>query len=244
VRVQLGVLPLVAALLTGVACPQRTANAGDRPEDRAAERRAMVRHQIARRGVKDRRVLAAMTRVKRHLFVPAARRAAAYADHPLPIGEGQTISQPYIVAAMTEALALTPGSRVLEIGTGSGYQAAILGELAGQVYTIEIVPALGRRSRALLRALGYKNVHVRTGDGYAGWPDKAPFDAVILTAAPPKIPAPLIHQLKVGGHLVAPAGPMGDQRLFRLTKTRRGVTRRQLMDVRFVPMTGRAQQER
>ncbi len=240
-RSWLGPLPLLCALLTGVACPQPTADAGDRPKGRSAERRAMVRNQIAARGIKDPRVLAAMVRVKRHLFVPAARRASAYADHPLPIGQSQTISQPYIVGAMTEALELKPGARVLEIGTGSGYQAAILGELAGQVYTVEIVPTLGRRSKALLRSLGYKNIHVRIGDGYAGWPDKAPFDAIILTAAPPRIPAPLIKQLRVGGHLVAPAGPMGNQQLFRLTKTRRGVKKKHLMDVRFVPMTGRAQ---
>jgi protein-L-isoaspartate(D-aspartate) O-methyltransferase len=235
-------LALLLAVLT--ACPHRTAGGDPKDKDRRAERRAMVRHQIRARGVKDKRVLEAMVRVKRHLFVPRSRRHAAYDDHPLPIGEGQTISQPYIVAAMTEALQIGPTSRVLEIGTGSGYQAAILGEIAREVYTIEIVPALGRRARKLLASLGYKNIHVRIGDGYAGWPDKAPFDAVILTAAPPKVPAPLIKQLKLGGHLVAPAGPTGDQRLFRLTRTARGLRRKHLMDVRFVPMTGRAQRER
>jgi len=232
-------------LLASAACPQPTAGAGDPAgRDRLAERAAMVRLQIQARGVKDPRVLRAMRKVRRHLFVPPSRRPSAYEDNPLPIGEGQTISQPYIVAAMTEALRLQPGARVLEIGTGSGYQAAILGELAAEVYSIEILPGLGQRAGRLLGSLGYKNVHVRVGDGYAGWPDKAPFDAVILTAAPPSIPAPLIKQLRRGGHLVAPAGPSGDQRLYRLTRTASGVKREFLMGVRFVPMTGRAQRER
>jgi protein-L-isoaspartate(D-aspartate) O-methyltransferase len=201
----------------------------------------MVRRQIVARGVRDRRVLAAMRKVKRHLFVPARHQAEAYADHPLPIGEGQTISQPYIVALMTEALRIGPKARVLEIGTGSGYQAAVLAEVAGQVYSIEIVPKLGQRARALLKKLGYKNVQVRIGDGYAGWRSKAPFDAVILTAAPPSVPTPLIEQLKKGGALVAPIGLSGDQRLIRITKTRDGKLRREnLLDVRFVPMTGKA----
>jgi len=182
-----------------------------------------------------------MRRVKRHLFVPPGQRDAAYDDHPLPIGEGQTISQPYIVGLMSEALRLKPETRVLEIGTGSGYQAAILGELAREVYTIEIVRPLGEQARALLAQLGYKNIHVRIGDGYAGWPDKAPFDAIILTASPVKIPEPLIRQLKVGGVLVAPVGPAGDQRLIRLTRGKDGrVKREHLLDVRFVPMTGKA----
>jgi len=201
----------------------------------------MVRRQIVARGVRDKRVLAAMRKVRRHLFVPARHQAEAYADHPLPIGEGQTISQPYIVALMTEALRVGPRARVLEIGTGSGYQAAVLAEVAGQVYSIEIVEKLGQRAGALLKKLGYKNVHVRIGDGYAGWRSKAPFDAVILTAAPPSVPTPLIEQLKRGGALVAPVGLSGDQRLIRITKTRDGKLRREnLLDVRFVPMTGKA----
>lgn len=229
-------LPLgLAAILAS--CLQTPATAGDRAE----ERRAMVRTQIRARGVKDRRVLAAMEKVPRHLFVPGRLAEAAYADHPLPIGEGQTISQPYIVGFMSEALRLAPTSRVLEIGTGSGYQAAVLGELCKEVYTIEIVAGLGKAAGKLLAGLGYKHVHVRVGDGYQGWPEKAPFDAVMLTAAPEKVPEPLLRQLKVGGVLVAPVGPSGDQRLIRLTRTASGVKREHLLDVRFVPMTGKAQ---
>ena len=231
---------LLPVLLLQLACLQRQADAeGD--GDRAAARAEMVRRQIVARGVRDKRVLAAMRKVRRHLFVPARHQAEAYADHPLPIGEGQTISQPYIVALMTEALRVGPRARVLEIGTGSGYQAAVLAEVAGQVYSIEIVEKLGQRAGALLKKLGYKNVHVRIGDGYAGWRSKAPFDAVILTAAPPSVPTPLIEQLKRGGALVAPVGLSGDQRLIRITKTRDGKLRREnLLDVRFVPMTGKA----
>jgi protein-L-isoaspartate(D-aspartate) O-methyltransferase len=228
-----------------VACLQRQADA-DRPQggDRATERSAMVRDQIARRGVENKRVLAAMRRVKRHLFVPSRHQASAYDDHPLPIGKKQTISQPYIVAFMTEALRLPSGARVLEIGTGSGYQAAVLGEVAKEVYSIEIVPELGKQARKLLKRLGYRNVHVRIGDGYAGWPKKAPFDGVILTAAPVSIPHPLIKQLKKGGALVAPVGASGNQRLIRITKSKDGTIRREhLMDVRFVPMTGQARGE-
>ena len=233
-------LLLVLSLL---AC-QRQAEA-DRPAtDRVAAREAMVRRQIAARGVKDKRVLAALRKVKRHLFVPRQRQDEAYDDHPLSIGQGQTISQPYIVALMTEALALKPESRVLEIGTGSGYQAAVLGEMARQVYSIEIVPSLGKQARKLLRQLGYKNIHVRIGDGYAGWPEKAPFDAVILTAAPVSLPRPLTDQLARGGRLVAPVGPSGYQQLIRITKGKDGKLRREkLLDVRFVPMTGKARGE-
>jgi len=214
----------------------------DAERDYPGERASMVVHQIAARGVKDRRVLAAMRKIKRHLFIPERYRARAYGDHPVPIGYDQTISQPYIVGSMTEALQLKKGARVLEIGTGSGYQAAVLGEIVREVYTIEIVPELGQRAKKLLARLGYKNIHVRVGDGYAGWPDKAPFDAVILTAAPPKIPRPLIDQLKAGGVLVAPVGRRL-QDLVRLTKTTKGVRRERLYGVRFVPMTGKAQGE-
>jgi protein-L-isoaspartate(D-aspartate) O-methyltransferase len=232
-RALLRLLPLL------LACCQTPA--GAQSPDRVEERRTMVRTQIRARGVKDRRVLAALEKVRRHLFVPARLGAAAYDDHPLPIGEGQTISQPYIVALMSEALRLAPGARVLEVGTGSGYQAAVLGELCKEVYTIEIVPSLGKGAAKLLAGLGYRNVQVRVGDGYQGWPEKAPFDAVLLTAAPETIPAPLIRQLKLGGVLVAPVGPSGDQRLVRLTRTASGVRREHLLDVRFVPMTGKAQ---
>ncbi|MCA9667555.1 MAG: protein-L-isoaspartate(D-aspartate) O-methyltransferase [Myxococcales bacterium] len=205
----------------------------------------MVREQIAARGVKDRRVLDAMRKVPRHLFVPPSHRALAYADRPLPIGHSQTISQPYIVGYMSEALQLSRlrGRRrpkVLEIGTGSGYQAAVLAAMGAEVYSIEIVAPLGQRARAVLAKLGYKHVHVRIGDGYAGDKGHTPFDAVILTAAPPKIPQPLIDQLRVGGVLVAPEGRHA-QRLIRITRTTIGLRRERLFGVRFVPMTGKAQ---
>lgn len=187
--------------------------------------------------VTDPKVLNAMRRVPRHKFVPKAMVPYAYANRPLPIGEDQTISQPLIVGYMTQALKLTTSTKVLEIGTGSGYQAAILGELAQEVYTIEIVESLGRRSRSLLKRLGYKNVHVRIGDGYRGWPEKAPFDAVIVTCSPDHIPQPLVSQLKVGGLMMIPV--KGELILIR--KTEAGMKREKKMDVRFVPMTGEAQ---
>ena len=209
----------------------------------AAERNAMVREQIEARAVKDPAVLGALRRVPRHEFVPAAMRPHAYADRPLPIGEGQTISQPYIVAFMTELLEVRPGQRILEIGTGSGYQAAILAELGVEVYTIEIVERLAMTARALLERLGYTNVHVRAGDGYGGWPEFAPFDRIIVTAAPPRLPQPLIDQLKPGGRLVVPEGEH-DQDLVLYTKTNDGKLRREkVLPVRFVPMTGQAQKK-
>jgi protein-L-isoaspartate(D-aspartate) O-methyltransferase len=211
--------------------------AGAEP-DYARQRRAMVATQIEARGVRDQRVLRAMTAVKRHLFVPQNLRTWAYDDRPLPIGHGQTISQPYIVAAMTEALQLTGRDKVLEIGTGSGYQAAVLARLAGKVYSMEIVTGLCRPARLRLARLGYGNVRVRCGDGYKGWPKQAPFQAIILTCAPPRLPAALVDQLAPGGRLVAPVGPVfGVQRLILVTKDKRGmVSRRTLMMVRFVPM--------
>ena len=236
-------LTLLALLAIQGACRNR--GSADPGQRWVARREALVRHQIKARGIKDARVLAAMRKVPRHLFVPPSLRARAYGDYPLPIGKRQTISQPYIVALMSEALQLKPGARVLEIGTGSGYQAAVLGELAKEVYSVEIIPALGQRSARLLRKLGYRNVHVRVGDGYQGWPAKAPFDAVILTAAPHRIPAPLLSQLKQpGGVLVAPVGPARDQRLIRVTRTAKGFKREHLLDVRFVPMTGKALKSR
>ena len=207
----------------------------------AEERAAMVRSQIARRGVKDDRVLRAMERVERHRFVPEELRDRAYEDYPLPIGHEQTISQPYIVALMSALLDLDGDEKVLEIGTGSGYQAAVLGELADRVYTIEIVAPLAERARALLAELGYDNVHVRAGDGYRGWPEEAPFDGIILTAAPPEVPQPLVDQLAPGGLLVAPVGDV-DQELLVLEKTAAGLERREVIPVRFVPMTGEAQE--
>jgi protein-L-isoaspartate(D-aspartate) O-methyltransferase len=203
------------------------------------ERRRMVDTQLAARDIHDAKVLAAMKRVPRHLFVPENERRYAYGDGPLPIGEGQTISQPYIVAYMTQALDLQPGDRVLEVGTGSGYQAAVLAELVAEVDTIEILPELARRAELLLMELGYKNVHVRAGDGYRGWPEKSPFDAIIVTAAPDHVPQPLIDQLKVGGRLVIPVGSW-DQEMVIITKTEKGVLEHRTIGVRFVPMTGEA----
>jgi protein-L-isoaspartate(D-aspartate) O-methyltransferase len=199
----------------------------------------MVREQIAGRGIEDPRVLAALSRVPRHELVPEDVRAHAYEDRPLPIGHGQTISQPFVVAYMTEQLRLRGGERVLEIGTGSGYQAAVLAEIAGEVFSIEIVAPLGERARADLKRLGYKNVHVRIGDGYRGWPEQAPFDAIIVTAAPGHVPQPLIDQLAVGGRLVLPVGSF-DQELLRIERHADGIREERLIDVRFVPMRGEA----
>jgi protein-L-isoaspartate(D-aspartate) O-methyltransferase len=196
----------------------------------------MVVEQIQSRGVKDVRVLAAMRDVPRHLFVPDHLRAQAYEDRPLPIGQGQTISQPFIVAYMTEALAVRPADRILEIGTGSGYQAAVLARLAGEVYTIEIVPELARLAAARLKP--YAHVRVREGDGYAGWPERAPFDRIMVTAAPERIPQPLIDQLAPGGRLVIPVGT-AEQWLTVVEKTTGGVVERRTIPVRFVPFTRR-----
>jgi protein-L-isoaspartate(D-aspartate) O-methyltransferase len=200
----------------------------------------MVREQLVARGIRDARVLAAMRSVPRHELVPESQREYAYEDGPLPIGEGQTISQPYIVAAMSEAAALTGDERVLEVGTGSGYQAAVLAELAREVYTIELEPELAARAKRDLERLGYANVHTRTGDGYRGWPEVAPFDAILVTAAPDHVPPALESQLKQGGRLVIPVGDSGDQELWLFTKTERGLERQRLMPVRFVPLRRRA----
>jgi len=204
------------------------------------QRERMVRDQIEARGVRNYAVLRAMRKVPRHLFVPEAYRSRAYSDMPLPIGEGKTISQPYIVAYMTEALKLQPTDRVLEIGTGSGYQAAVLAECAKEVYSIEILPELAQQARDVLDVLGYSNVHIKIGDGYLGWPEKAPFNAIILTAAPPTLPPPLLDQLAEGGRLIAPIGT-DFQQLILLKKTKEGFQKQSLLPVRFVPMTGRAQ---
>jgi protein-L-isoaspartate(D-aspartate) O-methyltransferase len=208
-----------------------------------AQRLRMVATQIEARGVAHPCVLDAMRRIQRHLFVPPAGRGQAYADRPLPIGHQQTISQPYIVALMSELVRPEPGTKVLEIGTGSGYQAAVLAECAGQVYTIEIVSELGRQAAELLPRLGYDNVHTRIGDGFDGWPEHAPFDAIVVTAAPPRIPQPLLDQLAPDGRLVIPVGE-GFQNLVLVTRTADGFERRTITPVRFVPMTGKAQQER
>lgn len=200
-------------------------------------RRAMVAEQLERRGVRDEAVLAAMRTVPRHLFVPEDLRAQAYDDKPLPIGEGQTISQPYVVAAMTEALQVGAGDRVLEVGTGSGYQAAVLAEVVSDVYTIEVVPALAVAAERRLRGLCYTNVHVRQGDGAAGWPEEAPFDGVLVACGAPEVPPELLRQVAPGRRLVIPVGPAGDvMDLLVLEKDAEGgFRRRTLMPVRFVP---------
>jgi len=211
--------------------------------ERVEARETMVVRQIVWRDVKDPNVLKAMRTVPRHAFVPAGQRAYAYEDHPLPIGEGQTISQPYIVAFMTEALGLDPNSRVLEIGTGSGYQAAVCAEIAREVYTIEIVEPLAKSAARTLKALGYSNVVVKAGDGFYGWPEKGPFDAIIGTAAAKRVPPALLDQLKRGGRMILPVGDaMGFQYLLLITKDADGgLDQRRVMPVRFVPMTGQVQ---
>lgn len=232
-------LPALALLLAWV-----LALAAPLPaDDFAGARRRMVEEQIRARGVTAPRVLAAMEAVPRHLFVPEGERQRAYTDSPLPIGAGQTISQPYIVALMTSLLDVQPGDRILEVGTGSGYQAAVLSRLARRVYTVEILEPLANRARRTLAALGYDNVHVRVGDGYQGWPEEAPFDGIIVTAAPRHVPEPLLRQLKTGGKLVIPVGE-GYQDLEVLTKRAGGgFDRTKVLPVRFVPMTGQVQRD-
>lgn len=202
------------------------------------ERRRMVDEQLRARDIRSARVLGAMLAVPRHLFVPEPQRAQAYIDAPLPIGHAQTISQPYIVAFMTQALEVAPEHRVLEVGTGSGYQAAVLGVLAKDVYTIEIVAPLAARARETLSRLGHRNIHVRTGNGYLGWPEEAPFDRVIVTAAPDEVPPALIQQLKIGGLMAIPVG-VGLQELRILRRTPTGTETLSTLPVRFVPMTGK-----
>ena len=218
------------------------------PEEReqwfALARKRMVREQLQGpgRNIRNPRVLAAMAKVPRHRFVPKEYWDEAYEDHPLPIGYGQTISQPFIVAFMTEAIDPQPDDKVLEIGTGSGYQAAILAELVKEVYTIEIVPELGRRAQRTLEELGYTNVHVRIGDGYRGWPEAAPFDAILLTCAPDHVPPPLTQQLKEGGRMILPVtGTFGMQELILLLKKDGKLYERAVLPVRFVPMVGEAE---
>lgn len=217
---------------------------GEAEEDPyATARERMVREQLLAfdRDIHDRRVLAAMRQVPRHELVPEEIRHLAYEDRPLPIGYGQTISQPYIVAFMTQQLRPQPTDRVLEIGTGSGYQAAVLSPLVAEVFTIEIVAPLAERTRRDLKRLGCNNVQVRAGDGYLGWPEAAPFDAIIVTCAPEAVPQPLIDQLKEGGRMIVPVGPTGGaQTLVRLEKTGGKLRRTDVLAVRFVPMTGQA----
>jgi protein-L-isoaspartate(D-aspartate) O-methyltransferase len=215
---------------------------GDAGEDPFRERRLeMVDTQIADRGVKDGRVLDAMRRVPRHAFVPRDQVDRAYEDRPLPIGEGQTISQPYTVALMTELLDVQPGEVVLEIGTGSGYQAAVLAELTDRVHTVEILPELARRAARTLDRLGYTEMKRRTADGYFGWRENGPYDGIIVTAAPDHIPAPLVEQLREGGRMVIPVGPPGSyQTLWRLTKQEGKVMSENITDVAFVPLVRRS----
>lgn len=217
-----------------------------RSEERRGERLEMVGEQIRARGVTNGAVLAAMSDVPRHWFVPESVRESAYADRPLPIGEGQTISQPYIVALMTAALKLTNESRVLEIGTGSGYQAAVLAEITPHVYTIEIVEPLGRRAMQTFKDRGYDTIAAKVGDGYQGWTEKGPFDAIIVTCAPDHVPGQLVEQLKVGGRICIPVGEEGGVQWLRLlTKKDNGeLESRDLEAVRFVPMTGAAEEKR
>lgn len=237
----------VAIVVSSTACPSsgrdpdgieppRVDHVAAAPD--VAEREAMVNDQIVARGVEDPRVLDAMRRVPRHRFLPPGLRPVAYEDHPVRIGHGQTISQPYIVALMSELAEVKPGDRVLEIGTGSGYQAAVLAEMGAEVWSIEIVEPLANAAEALLGELGHDRVRVRHGDGYAGWPSEAPFDVVLLTAAPPQIPRPLVDQLAPGGRLVAPVGTHY-QELIRIRSTPDGLQAENILPVRFVPMTGR-----
>ena len=206
----------------------------------ALQREAMVDHQVRARGIEDPAVLEAMREVPRHRFVPPPMAHLAYSDQPLPIASDQTISQPYIVAYMTEAADISPNEKVLEIGTGSGYQAAVLGEIAREVYTIEIIPELAEQARRTLAELGYENVHTKTGNGYLGWPEHAPFDAIVVTAAPEAVPEALVNQLAVGGRMVIPVGTTFQEMMI-IERTPQGVVERRTIPVRFVPMTGKPQ---
>ncbi len=206
-------------------------------DQRVVDHEQMIEDQLKSRGITDSAVLDAMARVPRHEFVPASLQSSAYEDHPLPIGHEQTISQPYIVAYMTQTLELSPEHTVLEVGTGSGYQAAILGELARDVYSIEIIEELADAARRRLGALGYDNVFVRTGNGYEGWTEHAPYDRIIVTAAPPEIPEALTDQLALGGRLVIPVGTW-NQEIVIVTRTESGLSEDRTLPVRFVPMTG------
>ncbi|MEE9127842.1 MAG: protein-L-isoaspartate(D-aspartate) O-methyltransferase [Planctomycetota bacterium] len=223
-----------------VGADARTDTAPSEEELHRRARQQMVDRQIQGRGIRHQGVLAAMRRIPRHRFVPESLSARAYNDGPLPIGHDQTISQPYVVAFMTEALELGGDEKVLEIGTGSGYQAAILGQVARQVFTIEIVDPLAKSAGKLLAEMGYENIHVRSGDGYRGWPEKAPFDAIMVTAAPDHVPKPLVDQLRVGGRMILPVGDYS-QELMLIRKTKNGIIKRSVLPVRFVPMTGEAQ---
>jgi protein-L-isoaspartate(D-aspartate) O-methyltransferase len=229
---------LVLIFLSSLMCAAPEGDVQTASQDRSTERHRMVDEQLRTRDIKDPRVLEAMRTIPRHEFVPAAQGAAAYVDSPLPIGYEQTISQPYIVGFMTQALKVDPTHKVLEIGTGSGYQAAVLSRLAKVVYTIEIVAPLAERARETLARFKFDNVHVRTGNGYLGWPEEAPFDRIMVTAAPDEVPPALVSQLKVGGLMAIPVG-VGDQELRILRRTPGGTETLETLPVRFVPMTGK-----
>jgi len=230
---------LLLAAIAATGCGQKPTPA----PDFAAQRQRMVQQQLKAHGIKNERVLAAMAKVAREEFIPAGARVEAYEDGPLPIGYDQTISQPYIVAFMTDQLRPKRSDRVLEIGTGSGYQAAILAELVTEVYTIEIVEPLAKAAEATLQRLGYKNVHLKVGDGYKGWQEEAPFDAIIVTCAPDKVPQPLVDQLKDGGRMVIPVGERFAQQLYLLEKKNGQLKESVTLPVRFVPMLRDAQQK-
>jgi protein-L-isoaspartate(D-aspartate) O-methyltransferase len=227
---------LILAAIAASGCGQNASSVSDF----AAQRQQMVQRQLMTRGINDARILAVMAKVPREEFVAPESRAASYEDGPLPIGNGQTISQPYIVAFMTEQLRPKPSDRVLEVGTGSGYQAAILAELVSEVYSIEIVEPLAKNAEATLQRLGYKNVHLKIGDGYQGWPEKGPFDAIIVTCAPDKVPQTLVDQLKDDGRMVIPVGDRFAQQLYLLEKKNGQLKQSATLPVRFVPMTSEA----
>jgi protein-L-isoaspartate(D-aspartate) O-methyltransferase len=230
---------LLFAAIATTGCGQQTPTAAEF----ATHRQRMVEQQLKPRGIKDERVLAAMGKVPREEFVPADVRPSAYEDGPLPIGYDQTISQPYVVAFMTEQLRPKRSDRVLEIGSGSGYQAAILGELVAEIYTIEIVEPLAKSAEATLQRLDYNNVHIKMGDGYKGWPEEAPFDAIIVTCAPEKVPQPLVDQLKDGGRMVIPVGERFAQQLYLLEKKNGQQKESVTLPVRFVPMLREVQKK-
>ncbi len=230
-------LPLIFWLSLGLLAAAPVPGPGQTRRDYTEARSNMVARQLKARDITDPRVLAAMGKVPRHLFVPPDLAPLAYGDHPLPIGSGQTISQPYIVALMSQWAAVKPGDRVLEVGTGSGYQAAVLAELTDQVFTMELLPELAQPAAARLKTLGYHQVRVQTGDGYRGWPEEAPFDAILVTAAAPQVPPALTEQLKEGGRLVIPLGePGGNQTLVRLRKVKGELKEEERLPVRFVPL--------
>jgi protein-L-isoaspartate(D-aspartate) O-methyltransferase len=231
---------LIATLVATTGCGQKAAPASDF----SALRQQMVQQQLMPRGINDARVLTAMAKVPREEFVAPDSRAASYEDGPLPIGYAQTISQPYMVAFMTEQLRLKPNDRVLEVGTGSGYQAAILAELVSEIYSIEIVEPLAKNAETTLQRLGYKNVHLKIGDGYKGWPEMAPFDAIIVTCAPDKVPQPLVDQLKDDGRMVIPVGDRFAQQLYLLEKKNGQLKQSATLPVRFVPMEGEAPKQK